>query len=118
HAQPLRSPAMAQKNAQSITTEEHVPASEHGGGFPPFQKDTFASQFLWLALVFVTLYFVMARVTLPRIGTILDQRRARIDGDFAEANRLKGESDTAITAYEKALTDARGRAQTLANQAR
>jgi hypothetical protein len=33
---------MAQKNAQSIESMEHIPAREHGGGFPPFQKDTFA----------------------------------------------------------------------------
>ena len=30
---------MAQKNAQQITTEEHIPSSEHGKGFPPFDSD-------------------------------------------------------------------------------
>jgi F-type H+-transporting ATPase subunit b len=109
---------MAQKNAQSVITEEHVPASEHGGGFPPFQKDTFASQLLWLAIVFIALYLVMSRVALPRIGAILEARRERIDGDRVEAGRLKDESDAAIAAYERALADARSRAQTLANQSR
>ena len=27
-----------------MTGTEHVPASEHKGGFPPFQSQTFASQ--------------------------------------------------------------------------
>jgi F-type H+-transporting ATPase subunit b len=92
-----------------------------GGGrpaFPPFQTDTFASQILWLALIFVALYLVMARVALPRIGAILDERKGRIDGDLAEARRLKEESDAALAAYQKGLADARGRAQTLANEAR
>jgi F-type H+-transporting ATPase subunit b len=109
---------MAQKNAQSVITEEHVPASEHGGGFPPFQKDTFASQLLWFALVFVALYLVMSRVALPRIGGILEARKARIDGDLADAARLKDQSEIAIAAYEKALADARSRAQALANETR
>src|SRR5438132_304775 len=108
---------MAQKNAQPVTATEHIPASEHGGGFPPFQKETFASQLLWLALVFVALYLLMSRIALPRIGSILEQRRQRIDGDLADAAELKESSDAAIAAYEKALADARGRAQTLANEA-
>jgi F-type H+-transporting ATPase subunit b len=109
---------MAQKNAQPVTAAQHIPASEHGGGFPPFQKETFASQLLWLALVFVALYLLMSRIALPRIGSILEQRRRRIDGDLAQAANLKESSDAAIAAYEKALADARGRAQALANEAR
>ncbi len=109
---------MAQKGAKQVETMEHIPAGEHGGGFPPFQKETFASQLIWLALVFVALYLLMSRIALPRIGSILEQRRQRVEADLAEAQRLKGDSDAAIAAYEKALADARGRAQTLANQMR
>jgi F-type H+-transporting ATPase subunit b len=109
---------MAQKAAKKLESLEHVPASEHGGGFPPFQKDTFASQLLWLVLVFVALYLLMSRIALPRIGSILEDRRQRIEADLAAAQRHKDESDAAIAAYEKALADARGRAQTLANEER
>jgi F-type H+-transporting ATPase subunit b len=92
-----------------------------GGGkkdFPPFQKDTFASQFVWLVLIFALLYLLMSRVALPRIGRIMASRQARIEADLAEARGLKEESDAAIAAYEKALADARGRAQALANETR
>jgi F-type H+-transporting ATPase subunit b len=109
---------MAQKDAKQIESVEHVPSGEHGGGFPPFQKDTFASQLLWFALVFVTLYLLMSRLALPRVGSILEQRRLRIEGDLAAAQRLKDDSDVAIATYEKALADARGRAQALANETR
>ena len=57
---------MAQKSAKKIESLEHVPASEHGGGFPPFQKETFASQLVWLVLVFVALYLLMSRIALPQ----------------------------------------------------
>jgi F-type H+-transporting ATPase subunit b len=109
---------MAQKDAKQVESLEHVPSGEHGGGFPPFQKETFASQLLWFALVFVALYLLMSRVALPRVTSILEHRRQRIEGDLAEAQGLKDQSDAAITAYEQALADARSRAQALANETR
>jgi F-type H+-transporting ATPase subunit b len=109
---------MAQKSAQPISTLEHIPASEHGRGFPPFDATTFASQLFWFALTFILLYVLMSRVALPRIGTILEDRRKRIASDLADAQRSKEASDAAIVAHEKALAEARGRAQTLANETR
>jgi F-type H+-transporting ATPase subunit b len=107
---------MAQKNAQPVATTEHIPSTEHGKGFPPFDATTFASQLLWLALTFVALYLLMSRIALPRVATILEDRRQRIEGDLADAQRLKEQSDAAIAAHEKALAQARGRAQALANE--
>jgi F-type H+-transporting ATPase subunit b len=108
---------MAQGSAEPVGSVE-VPASEHGGGFPPFNAHTFASQLLWLALIFLALYLLMSRIALPRIGSILEARRRRIQDDLAEAQRFKDASDAAIAAHEKALAEARGRAQALANETR
>jgi F-type H+-transporting ATPase subunit b len=88
------------------------------GAFPPFQKDTFASQLVWLAIFFVLLYLLMSRVAIPRIGGIMQARADRISDDLAEAGRLKDQSDAALKGYEQSLADARNRAQTLANQTR
>jgi F-type H+-transporting ATPase subunit b len=99
----------------SVHTE--APGGAHPQ-FPPFQKDTFASQFIWLALVFVTLYLLMSRVALPRIGAIIEGRKERIDTDLGEARRLKEQSEESLAAYEKSLADARGRAQALVNETR
>jgi F-type H+-transporting ATPase subunit b len=109
---------MAQKTAQPITSIEHIPASEHGRKFPPFDAQSFASQLLWFALTFIALYLLMSRVALPRIGSILEERRRHIADDLAQAQGLKGESDAAIAAHEKALNEARSRAQMLANETR
>jgi F-type H+-transporting ATPase subunit b len=102
-----------------MATEAHT---EHPGGgkppFPPFNKETFASQLIWFAVFFVALYVIIARLAIPRIGGIIDARRDRVEGDLAEANRLKDQSDAALKAYEKSLADARSRAQTLGNEAR
>jgi F-type H+-transporting ATPase subunit b len=101
-----------------MATDAHT---EHPGGkpqFPPFNKETFASQLVWFVVFFVVLYVIIAKLAIPRIGGIVEARRGRIEGDLAEANALKGQSDAALAAYEKSLADARGRAQTLANETR
>ncbi|MGH6664365.1 MAG: F0F1 ATP synthase subunit B [Pseudolabrys sp.] len=97
---------------------EHVPKGERDGGFPPFQSQTFASQIVWLVIAFVLLYALMARWALPRVGAIIENRQKHIAEDLAEAGRLKQQSDAAVAAYEKALADARARAQTIANETR
>src|SRR6476661_7446315 len=102
-----------------MATNAHT---EHPGGgkpqFPPFNKETFASQLVWFVIFFVILYVLIGRFAIPRIGGIIEARRGRIDGDLAEANRLKEQSDAALKSYEKSLADARGRAQALANETR
>ncbi|HTV27620.1 MAG TPA: F0F1 ATP synthase subunit B' [Xanthobacteraceae bacterium] len=98
--------------ANTASTEAH--GGE--GGFPPFQKENFPSQLVWLAVTFVLLYALMSRIALPRIAGILADRDKRIADDIAAANRLKEQSDAAHAAYEKALADARSRAQAIANE--
>jgi F-type H+-transporting ATPase subunit b len=84
--------------------------------FPPFQKETFPSQLFWLAITFIALYIVMARIALPQIGAIFQARRDRIESDLAKAQELKSQSETALGAYEKALAEARSRAQRIADE--
>jgi F-type H+-transporting ATPase subunit b len=103
---------------QLSTSTEATPPGEHGGGFPPFQKETFGSQLLWLAIAFGALYLIAAKLALPRVGGIIADRRARIAGDLAEAGRMKDAADAAIAAYEKSLADARARAQAIAAETR
>jgi F-type H+-transporting ATPase subunit b len=109
---------MAQQSAKLTATTEHVAAGEHGRSFPPFDPQHFASQLFWLAIIFAALYLLMSRLALPRIGAILEQRGRRIADDLQEASRLKEQSDAAIAAHEKALNEARARAQALANTVR
>lgn len=103
-----------------MATDAHTEVTDaHGRGiFPPFQSETYVSQLLWLAVAFVALYLLMSRLALPRLGAILEARRARIEGDLGEAQRLRTESEAVINAYEKSLGDARARAQTIANTTR
>lgn len=99
-------------------TTSHTEAPGGKEPFPPFNSQTFPSQIVWLVISFAILWVVMAKVALPRVAAILDARRNRVSGDLEEAKRLKDESDAALAAYEKALADARNRAQALAAETR
>jgi len=100
------------------TTTAHTEAPGGHGVFPPFDKETFPSQLFWLVICFVALYLLTSRLVQPRVGGIMDSRKNRIAGDLAEASRFKSESEQAMAAYEKALADARTRAQTIASETR
>jgi F-type H+-transporting ATPase subunit b len=102
----------------ATTTAHTEQPAGHKEAFPPFNPQTFASQLFWLAITFVFLYVMMSKFALPRIGGIIENRRQRIEGDLADADRLKGQSDAALAAYEKSLAEARNRAQGIANDMR
>jgi F-type H+-transporting ATPase subunit b len=96
----------------------HAADDAHGGAFPPFDPATFPSQLLWLTITFGLLYWIISKVAAPRIASILEVRRDRIAADLGEAERLRGETDAAIAAYEQSLAEARQRAGAIAAETR
>jgi len=102
----------------STETTETTGTEEHGGAFPPLDSATFPSQIFWLVIFFAALYFMLSRMVLPRLASIINTRKAQVDGDIARAHALKNETQAALTAYEKRLSDARGNAGDIAKQTR
>jgi F-type H+-transporting ATPase subunit b len=90
----------------------------HKAPFPPFQRDTFASQLVSLLIAFVALYLIVSRIALPRVGKTIDDRQNAIEGDLAQAQKLKDDSDNALRAYESELAQARSRAQSISAENR
>lgn len=105
--------------AQQVNTGTEA---SHGAGhakvFPPLDPQFYPSQLVWLALTFVALYMLLSRLALPRIGEVLEERRARIRRDLDEAERLKRETEKALKGYEQAIADARGQAGTTVREMR
>ena len=116
---PMTLAEVTQPAAQDVhtSTGQAPPAGVHDV-FPPFDASTFPAQFLWLVITFGLMYYLMAKVALPRIGGILEDRRDRIASDLDMAERLKQESEDAETDYQKALANARAKAFTIAETAR
>ena len=100
--------------SHGVPTSAHTEAEGgHVGRFPPFDPSTFASQLVSLLIAFVALYLIVSRIALPRVGSVLDARQNKIEGDLAEAQNLKDASDGALKAYESELAAARSRAQAI-----
>jgi F-type H+-transporting ATPase subunit b len=104
--------------AESHGTTAHTEAPAEKREFPPFQKDTFASQLVSLVIAFVALYLIVSRIALPRVGGAIDARQNAIDGDLADAQKLKDQSDAALKSYEGELASARSRAQAIGAETR
>ena len=109
---------MAESHGDAKGTTAHTEADAHGRAFPPFQKDTFASQLVSLLIAFVALYLIVSRIALPRVGSVIDERQNKIEGDLADAQKLKDQSDSALKAYENELAAARSRAQAIGAETR
>ena len=102
-----------------------APAGAHTGAegghkapFPPFERETFASQLVSLAVAFGLLYIIVSRLALPRMKGVLAARQGAIDSDLGEAQKLRDQSDAALKAYESELASARAKAQGIGSDIR
>ena len=75
-------------------------------------------QLVWLLLTFGVLYLLMVYVALPRIGSVIEARAARIAADLATAEKLRRQTEEAIAAYEQALAEAKQKAHAIVEEGR
>lgn len=85
---------------------------------PQLDPSSFGSQLFWLAVCFGLMFMLMAFVALPRIGKTLAARQDQLDGDLAEAEKLREQAEAALLAYEEALAEARSKALNVAQEMR
>lgn len=84
---------------------------------PQLDPSVFAPQLIWLAITFVILYVLMARIALPHIGEVLEARQDRIAHDLDAAAAFKAAAEKALAEYEQSLAKSRSEAQSLLSQA-
>ena len=92
--------------------------ASNSGGLPQLNPRDFAPQLIWLALTFAVLYWLLAKVALPKVGSVIEERAQRIRRDLDEASRLKGETEKALADYESSLASARTRSTGIAKDIR
>ena len=85
---------------------------------PQFEFAAWPGQIAWLLIVFGFLYVVLSRVLLPRVGTTLEPRQARISNDMADARRLRDEANAEAEGVHAQMGEARARAQRTAAEAK
>ncbi|GKY88246.1 F0F1 ATP synthase subunit B' [Sinisalibacter aestuarii] len=113
---------MASGTEQTATDAAHGAADmahEAGGaGMPQLDFGTFPNQIFWLVVALVVIFFVLSRVALPRIASVLAERQGTITNDIAAAEELKQKAVEAEDAYNQALAEARAEAQKIAAEAK
>lgn len=77
----------------------------------PEQGRYLIASVVWLLIIFGLLYAVMAQVALPRVASVLEERRARIEGDLEQAQAAKEQADAALAEHQAATAKARAEAQ-------
>ena len=108
-----------------MATETHEAATsvclnDHGGavGMPQLCGEWMGNQVFWLVVTLVVIFFVLSKIALPRIASVLAERAGTITNDLAAAEDLKQKAVEAEEAYNKALADARVEAARIVAEAK
>lgn len=83
---------------------------------PQLETSTYLSQFFWLITSFLTLWFCMAWVIIPKIEEVMEQRRRKIDDFVQKAEKINKQALQSLNKYEKALQKAKNEADILLEQ--
>jgi len=92
-------------------------AQAAGAGLPQLDISTWPSQLFWLVVLFTAGYILMAKFVTPRIGSVLEERRAKLDEDLGKARSASEDAARIRAEYEADLDAARSAAAETAKQA-
>jgi F-type H+-transporting ATPase subunit b len=105
-------------SAASYAAESGGAAKGADAAFPPFDTSTFVPTLFWLFVIFVTLYWLMSRIALPRVSDTIENRNAIITRDVDQANELQKKAEEAGASYEAALSKAKTNALSIGQKAK
>ena len=74
---------------------------------PQLNPEFFVSQLFWLVVTFSFLFVFLWRVSLPRIGNVLEKRDRKVTEDLTAAKELQAEASQIQEEIEKQLKQAR-----------
>jgi F-type H+-transporting ATPase subunit b len=93
-------------------------AASAEAGIAQLNFATWPSQIFWAVVSLVVLFFILKNVALPKIAGVLEERSDAIADDLDRAAEFKRKAEEAQDAYDKALADARAKAQAIAAETR
>ena len=86
-------------------------------GLPQLDITTWPSQVVWLVVVFAIGYVFISRMVTPKIGSVLEERRDRLEDDLGRAREASAEASQVRADYEAALESARNEAAEFSRKA-
>ncbi|WBU58255.1 F0F1 ATP synthase subunit B' [Paracoccus sediminicola] len=94
----------------AVAVNGYAAEAAESGGMPQLNPEYFGNLIFWLLVTLGVLYWVLSKVALPRIGSVITDRQGVITGDLMQAEEYKKKAKDAEGAYDKALADARSEA--------
>ena len=85
---------------------------------PQMEFADYFPQIAWSIFAFATLYFLMAKLALPRITDILESRQRQLDQDLELAEKLRDEATVALAGYESLMAAAHAKTEIILSEAR
>ena len=82
-------PSVAVADTHASTEAAH---GEGGGGLPQFEFQHWFGQIVYLIFLFAILYWLMAKVFVPRLRGVIDQRAATIADAVSAARQVQAEA--------------------------
>ena len=76
---------------------------------PQLDPEFFVSQLFWLVVTFSFLLLFLWKVSLPRIGSVLEKRENKINNDIKTAKQLQIEAEKIQDQIEQKLRDSKER---------
>ncbi|WP_066730227.1 F0F1 ATP synthase subunit B [Demequina salsinemoris] len=75
-------------------------------------------EIFWSLIPLAVVFFVFFRYIMPKLGTVLDERAALIEGGISKAEKAQAEAAAALEEYTAQLTEARAEAARIREDAR
>jgi len=110
--------------AASGTPETHASTeAAHGGegggaGLPQFEFQHWFGQIVYLLFLFAILYLLMAKVFVPRLRRVFDERESTISGAVSAARQVQAEAAGQAEAAKRELEEARASSRAMAAAAK
>jgi F-type H+-transporting ATPase subunit b len=120
---PAAHAAVGQEDELSPETQECIEAAEEANDPDACQEAPSLifpalDEFVWGALGFVALFFILRKFAYPAIREGMQARTERIRSDLEAADTAKAEAQTVLDEYRAQLADARGEAGRIVEEAR
>ena len=74
---------------------------------PQLNPEFFVSQLFWLVITFSFLFFFLWKISLPRIGSVIEKRENKINNDLEIAKQLQTEAEDIQKQIEQELKSTR-----------
>jgi len=84
---------------------------------PQLDFNWFLPQIFWLVLTFVPLYLFVALYAVPRISSVVDVRKAKVNEDIRKAEKLNNEAVKIEKEYTATIEKARAEGGAIATEA-